>query len=135
MYSARAIGSPNFNITFESSDDECITWKQEYKYLGYIISSRLRWGKLLKNTESKVRKRIALIKSFKLFGCSSPSLRKSLFCSHVLPLFSWIYPVYPLFTRKQQEDLSRFYYSSLRRTLCCHEWNESFFHTFLMKYL
>jgi hypothetical protein len=127
MYSARAIGSPNFNITFVSGDDKCISWKQEYKYLGYIISSRLGWRKLLKNTENKVRKRIALIKSFKLFGCSSLSLRKALFYSHVLPLFTWIYPVYPLFTRKQQEDLSRFYYSSLRRTLCCLEWNENFF--------
>ncbi|CAF4048349.1 unnamed protein product, partial [Rotaria sordida] len=53
MFSARAIGSPNFNITFDSGDNKSINWKQEYKYLGYIISSRLGWGKLLKDTECK----------------------------------------------------------------------------------
>ncbi|CAF5209814.1 unnamed protein product, partial [Rotaria magnacalcarata] len=88
MFSARAIGSPKFNIMFDSGDDESICWKSEYKYLGYIISSKLGWGKLLKDVECKVRKRISLIKSFKLFGCSSPSLRKALFYSHVLPLFT-----------------------------------------------
>ena len=118
MFSARAIGSPNFSIAFATGDDKCISWIKEYKYLGYFISSKLGWEKLLKDTQCKVRKRIALIKSFKLFGCSSPYLRKALFYSHVLPLFTWIYPVYPLFTRKQQHDLSKFYYSSLRRTLC-----------------
>ena len=118
MFSARAIGSSKFNVAFANGDDKCISWEKEYKYLGYIISSKLCWGKLLKDTECKVRKRIALIKSFKLFGCSSLSLRKALFYSHVLPLFTWLYAIYPLFTRKQQEDLSKFFYSSLRRTIC-----------------
>jgi hypothetical protein len=40
---------------------------------------------------------------------------------------TWIYPVFPLFIRKQQGDLSNFYYASLRRTLYCFEWNGSFF--------
>lgn len=84
---------------FDSGDDKSICWKSEYNYLGYIISSRLGWRNLLKDIEFKVRKRISLTKSFKLFGCSSPSLRKALFYSHVLPLFTWVYPVYPLFTR------------------------------------
>ena len=127
MFSARAVGYPKFNIKFNDDDNDLINWKSEYKYLGYIISTRVGWGKLIKNLECKVRKRVALIKSFRLFGCSSPQLRKALFYSHVLPLFTWIYPIYPLFTRKQQEDLSKFYYSSLRRVLFCLEWNESFF--------
>ena len=126
MFSARAIGSPNFSIAFATGDVKCISWIKEYKYLGYFISSKLGWGKLLKDIQCKVRKRITLIKSFNLFGCSSLYLRKALFYSHVLPLFTWIYPIYPLFTRKQQDDLSKFYYSSLRRTLCCFEWNEYF---------
>ncbi|CAF1491701.1 unnamed protein product [Rotaria magnacalcarata] len=121
MFSARAIGSPKFNIMFDSGDDKRICWKSEYKYHGYIISSKLGWGKLLKDVECKIRKRISLIKSFKLFGCSSPSFRKALFYSHVLPLFTWVYPVYSLFTRNQQEDFSKFYYSSLRRALWCLE--------------
>ena len=131
LYSARAIGLPKFNITFNSSDDDKIYWKQEYKYLGYIISSKLGWGKLIKETECKVRKRVALIRSFKLYGCSSPSLRKALFYSHVLPIFTWIYPIYPLLTRNQQDGLSKFYYTSLRRTLSSLTWNENLFAFFL----
>ena len=96
----RAIGSPKFNVAFVNGDDNCICWKKEYKYLGYIISSKLSWEKLMKDTESKVRKRIALTKSFNLFGCFSPSLRKSLFYSYVLPLFTWLHIIYPLFTRR-----------------------------------
>ncbi|CAF2132682.1 unnamed protein product [Rotaria magnacalcarata] len=53
--SARAIGSPKFNIMFASGDDNRICWKPGYKYLGYIISSRLGWGKLLKDVQCKVR--------------------------------------------------------------------------------
>ncbi|CAM4785109.1 unnamed protein product [Rotaria magnacalcarata] len=53
--SARAIGSPKFNVMFASGDDNRICWKPEYKYLGYIISSRLGWGKLLKDVQCKVR--------------------------------------------------------------------------------
>ncbi|CAF2066750.1 unnamed protein product [Rotaria magnacalcarata] len=58
MFSARAIGSPKFNIMFDSGDDESICLKSEYKYLGDIISSKLGWGKLLKDVECKARKRI-----------------------------------------------------------------------------
>ena len=127
MFTARAIGSPPFNIVLDSADSKTIEWKPEFKYLGYIISSKVGWGKLIKDTESKVRKRISLIKSFKLFGCSSPNLRKVLFFSYIIPLFTWIFPVFPLFSRKQREDLSRFYFTSLRRVLGCLEWNENFF--------
>ena len=45
----------------------------------------------------------------------------------MLPIFTWIYPIFPLLTRKQQENMSSFYYTSLRRTLNCLEWNEIFF--------
>jgi hypothetical protein len=127
MFSARAIGNPSFNIKFEGINGEKINWKSEYKYLGYIISSKIGWSKLIKQTELKVRKRVSLIKSFKIFGCSSPLLRKALFYSYVLPLFTWIFPVYPLFTIKQRNDLSHFYYASLRRTLFCLEWSDNFF--------
>ena len=56
------------------------------------------WAKFIKFTEAKVRKRIALIKSFKIFGCSSVKLRKTLFYSYILQIFTWIYPIYPLLT-------------------------------------
>ncbi|CAF3245129.1 unnamed protein product [Rotaria socialis] len=127
MFSARAIGHPKFVINFRQDTMDIIEWTSEYKYLGYIISPKLGWGKFLKYMMTKIRQRISLIKSFKIFGCSSPYLRKTLFMSHVLPIFTWIYPIYPLLSENQQNDLSHFYYSSLRRVLYCLHWNENFF--------
>lgn len=75
----------------------------------------------------KIRNRVSLIKSFRLFGCSSLELRKTLFLYFVLPLFTWIYPVFPLLSVKQQKDLSHFYFSSLRRTFHCLQWTENLF--------
>jgi hypothetical protein len=40
-FSARAVESPKFNIIFDCDGGEKINWKQEYKYLGYIISAKL----------------------------------------------------------------------------------------------
>jgi hypothetical protein len=131
LFSARAIGSPKFIVAFDSAGNDQISWVKEYKYLGYIISSKLGWSKLIKSVECKVRKRVALIRSFKVFGSSSACLRKTLFYSHVLPIFTWIYPVFPLFTRKQQENMSKFYYTSLRRSMNCLHWNELFFASLL----
>jgi len=91
MFSARAIGYPHFDIYFNDH-----------------AHTKLGWSKLLKSTKIKIRQRISLIKSFKLFGCTSPSLRKALFSSFVLPLFTWIYPIFPLLSKKQQDDLSHY---------------------------
>ena len=127
MFSARAIGHPNFVIHFCQGTKGIIKWVSEYKYLGYLISLKLGWGKFIKCMMAKIRQRISLIKSFKIFGCSSPYLRKTLFLSFVLPIFTWIYPIYPLLSEKQQQELSHFYYTSLRRVLYCLNWNENFF--------
>ncbi|CAF3328732.1 unnamed protein product [Rotaria sp. Silwood2] len=43
MFSARAIGHPNFVIQFRHGTKEIIKWVPEYKYLGYLISSKLGW--------------------------------------------------------------------------------------------
>ncbi len=81
---------------------DLIEWASEYKYLGYIISPKLGCSKFLKYMMTKIRQRISLIKSFKIFGCSSLYLRETLFLSHVLPIFTWIYPIYPLLSVNQQ---------------------------------
>ncbi len=119
MFSARAIGDHKFLIEFSDENNTKINWVKEYKYLGYIISPKLGWGKLLKKKMVKARQRIALITRFKLFGCSSPHLRRALFSSFVLPIFTWIYPIFPFLSKKQQDDLSHFYYYCLRRVLFC----------------
>ncbi|CAF3173490.1 unnamed protein product [Rotaria socialis] len=108
MFSARAIGHRKFFINFLQDTMNIIEWTSEYKYLSYIISPKLGWGKFLKYMMTKIRQRISLIKSFKIFGCSSSYLRKTLFLSHVLPIFTWIYPIYPLLSENQQNDLSHF---------------------------
>lgn len=51
MFSARAIGMPKFNIYFDDISQTTIKWVPHFKYLGYVISSKLGWGKLLKDKE------------------------------------------------------------------------------------
>ncbi|CAF2055984.1 unnamed protein product, partial [Rotaria magnacalcarata] len=48
LFTARAIGHPKFDIHFNSGSKEKINWVPEYKYLGYLISSKLGWDKFLK---------------------------------------------------------------------------------------
>ena len=83
MFSARAIGHPNFDIHFSYGINESIKWVSEYNYLGYLISSKLGWGKFLKLMMIKIRQIISLIQRFRIFGCSSAHLRKTLFMSFV----------------------------------------------------
>jgi hypothetical protein len=127
MLTARAIEIPKFDINFNDISQTNVKWVQEYKYLGYIVSSKLGWGKFLKCTMNKIRQRICLIRSFKVVGSTSPLLRKTLFLSFVLPLFTWIYPIFPLLSKKQQDDLSHFYFTCLRRVLFCLHWNANLF--------
>ena len=81
------IRGPKFDVSF-THGGETIRWVSQYKYLGYLISPKMGWGILLKDMMLKVRNRISLIRSFRLFGCSSASLRKTLFSCFVLPLFT-----------------------------------------------
>ncbi|CAF4093432.1 unnamed protein product, partial [Rotaria magnacalcarata] len=54
LFTARAIGHPKFDIHFNSGSKEKINWVPEYKYLGYIISSKLVWDKFLTFIMNKV---------------------------------------------------------------------------------
>ena len=47
--------------------------------------------------------------------------------SYVLPLFVWLFPLFPLFTVSQQQDLNHFYFTCLRRVLHCLHWRDNFF--------
>ena len=68
-----------------------------------------------------------MINHIRLSGCTSPSLRKSLFQSFVLPIFTWLLPFFPFFTSKQQQDLTHFDYICWKRVLSCQFWSDSFF--------
>jgi hypothetical protein len=124
MWSARAILNPKIEI---KCGNENIEWTKSYKYLGYWISQKLGWGLMIKKTTQKIRKRVNMIRRFRLNGCTSPELRRALFSSYVLPLFTWLYPLIPLLSRKQQSDLSHFYYTCLKRTSFHLEWSDSFY--------
>jgi hypothetical protein len=41
LFTARAIGHPKFDIHFNSGSKEKINWVAEFKYLGYLISSKI----------------------------------------------------------------------------------------------
>ena len=103
LWSARAIGAAPFEIERE---ENIIKWCKAFKYLGYWISPKLGWENMIKKTMLKIRQRLARINSFKLAGMSSVSLRRALFTSYILPLFTWLYPLFPLLTENQSKELS-----------------------------
>jgi hypothetical protein len=79
LFSSRAIGLPKFDINFlNHNNEEKIKWAKEFKYLGYWISPKLGWGNMINKSMVKIRQRISLIKSFKLYGSSSPPTQKNL---------------------------------------------------------
>ena len=114
LWSSRAPKNPPFNIVI---DGNSIKWSKEFKYLGYFISPRLGWGKLIHKTMLKIRQRLVLINSFRFFGKSSLLLKRSLFSSFILPIFTLLYPIYPLFSDCQRSLLSHFYFTCLKRVL------------------
>jgi len=53
---------------------------------------------------------------------------------YVLPFFTWLFAIFPLFTECQRGFLSHFYFTCLKRTLHCQHWDDSFF-SFVFKEL
>ena len=124
MWSARAVGSAPFELAGGSMN---LSWVKNFKYLGYWIGPKLGWGTMIKRTSVKIRQRMAALSSFRFGGLSSPALRRALFSSYVLPLFTWLMPIYPLFTEKQRNDLDHFYLVCLKRVMRCSRWNDLLF--------
>lgn len=119
MWSSRSPRHPVIDLRCGS---ESVRWVDNFKYLGYWISPRLDWGLMIKKTSLKIRERVNMIKRFRLNGFTSFDLRKTMFMSFVLPLFVSLFPIYPLFTRRQQEDMSHLYYTCLKRLSFHLEW-------------
>jgi len=104
-----------------------IAWVYSYRYLGYNLSSKLTWGNMISTYKSKIRQRVAIVRSCRLFGTSSLRLKRILFSSYVLPLFTWIFSIYPLFTDCQRDDFGHFYLTCLKRSLGLQCWNDIVF--------
>ena len=62
-----------------------------------------------------------MINSVLIAGSSSPQLRKALFLSNVSPLF----PLFLIFTDKQQRELNDFYLTCLKRVLRGLHWQSN----------
>ncbi|CAM2714927.1 unnamed protein product [Rotaria socialis] len=124
LWSARAIGTPKFDLYMSEKN---IQWTREFKYLGYWITPKLGWNTMINKTKLKIRQRVALVNSFRLLGATSAYLRKILFLTYILPLFTSLFILFPLFTQKQRDDLSHFYYTTLKRIMHCMHWRNTFF--------
>ena len=124
MWSSRAIRYPVLDI---NCGNQKIRWVKNYKYLGYWVSPRLGWNLMIRKTTLKIRERVNKIERFRLNGFTAPELRKALFSTFVLPLFVSLFPIFPLFTRRQQEDLSHLYFTCLKRVSFHLEWSDSLY--------
>jgi hypothetical protein len=124
LWTARAIGNPKFDIHM---GDHKIAWVKDFRYLGYHLSCKLGWNKMISIYKTKIRQRVAIIKSCKMYGSSSAKFRRTLFSAYVRPLFTWLFAIFPLFTDLQKDDLSHFYMTCLKRTLRSPYWNDVIF--------
>ena len=124
MWTARAIGNPKFEVKM---GEHKIAWVKSFRYLGYHISNKLGWNTMITTYKNKIRQRVALIRTCKMYGTSSEKFRRMLFSVFVLPLFTWILSIFPLFTECQREDLNKFYYTCLKRVVGVPYWNNFLF--------
>jgi hypothetical protein len=127
LWSARAWGvheGPKFNLICGTHH---IKWCTSFKYLGYWITPKLGWSNMISKSVVKIRQRISMINSCRVFGSTSPEFRKVLFSCYILPIFTGLFAIFPLFSKCQRSFLSRFYYTSLKRVLHCQHWSDFFF--------
>ena len=87
------------------ADDNKLRWVREFKYLGYWITSKLGFGNLINKSMLKIRQRIGMINSFRFAGVISLALRKTLLLSYILPLFTWLFPLFPLVSENNKKTL------------------------------
>jgi hypothetical protein len=121
LWSARAIGKPRFEI---SMGDRKISWVNDFKYLGYLISCKLGWSKMISLYKNKIRQRVGIIRSCYMYGSASKELKKMLFTTYVLPLFNWLFCIFPMLTDCQKDDFASFYYTCLKRAIGVSYWND-----------
>jgi hypothetical protein len=114
LWSDSVIGGPEFVI---DRKDRSIKWSKGFRYLGYEICPKLGSSKMIFSTKLKIKQRITRIISFRLLGMFSCAVRKAVFNAHVLPLFTCLFPIYPLFSE-------HFYFTCIKRIRYCASWND-----------
>jgi hypothetical protein len=126
ILAVQPINYPNPMSTLRCGD-QTIEWVSSFKYLGYWLTTKLGWGNIIGRACLRIRQQTAQINSIKFCGTSSVKLRRVLFSTFALPLFMWIFALYPLFTENQRLRLNHFYNTSLKRVYRCLWWEDFFF--------
>jgi hypothetical protein len=126
MFSPRAVRYPD-PLPHLCCGNQTIEWVNSFKYLGYWLTTKLGWGNIIKKTRVTTRQRTALVNSFTYSGSSSIKLRRVLFSTFVLPYFTWLFGLFPLFTHTQRMELNHLYYTLLKRVYRCQHWEDFIF--------
>ena len=86
---------------------------------------------MINNSLLKIRQRVGMIKSCRIFGTSSVELRRTLLSCYILPEFTGLFAIFPLLI-EEHTHLEHFYDTCLRKVLNCQKWPDEFFE-FLFK--
>ena len=126
MFSARAILYPN-PLPDLKCGDQTIEWVPAFKYLGYSLTTKLGWGNIIGKSRLRTRQLTAMTNSFRFSGNSSLQMRRVLFSTFVMPYFTWLFGIYPLFTEIQRIELNHLYFTLLKRVYRCQYWEDFIF--------
>jgi hypothetical protein len=88
---------------------------------------------MISEYKAKIRQRVAIVKSSRIGGSTSTEMREILFNAYVLPLFTWLCPIFPLLTDCQREDLSHFCMTCQERVTGVPYWNDFTFASLFKK--
>ena len=132
LWSARAWGVHEEAKFQLRCGEHPIKWCTSFKYLGYWISPKIGWSLMIRNSVLKIRQRMGIINGCRIFGATSIEFRRILFSSYVIPIFTWLFAIFPLFSDCQRQYLSHFYYTYLKRVTHNQQWEDLLF-AFLAK--
>ena len=82
---------------------------------------------MLQVTKAKIAQRVAIVRACRVNGTVSRKMKRILFKSYVFPLFAWLFGIYPLFTDRQRDELSHYYFVCLKRCIGLSVWNDFYF--------
>ena len=112
MWTAKAIGYPNFELTL---GENRINRVGGFSYLGYHLTSKLGWEKMIMTYKKRIIEQVRVVRSCRIAGTSSLSLRHVLFTTFVKPLVTWLCCLFPLLTDRQRDELGHFYFTCMKR--------------------
>jgi len=101
-----------------------IEYVNSFIYLGVTISTKLGWGSFISDRVRKIRKIYRGMKIlFHTIPKSNIRIRKRIFSAFSMPHFIWMFPLWFLFTEKQQRYIEHVYCSGLRYVFALAKWD------------